>query len=192
MHTVRHGSGKRLLVSIGDDITAPEEFTVYAVTDIDWNKSLSPWPCEKAFAKGEPFAGEADAFLEELLPKLNELIAEGWQDVTIIGYSLAGLFALYACTKTDIFDACASVSGSIWYPGFLEYLQEHKVQCTKVILSLGDKEAQTKNPLMRTVAERTEAVRTLLAGYTDVQFHWNPGNHFNEAEKRIDRAIHCL
>lgn len=192
MHIVRHGSGKRLLVSVGDDIAAPESFTVIAVTDVDWNRYLSPWPAPKVFAKGEDFGGLADEFLEEMLKQLQDVLQEDWEDRNIIGYSLAGLFALYACTKTDVFGGCASVSGSMWYPGFTDYLKEHPVHCRRVVLSLGDKEAKTKNPVMAAVADRTEEVRALLSQYTDTQFHWNPGNHFFEAEKRIERALNLL
>jgi hypothetical protein len=45
---------------------------------------------------------------------------------------------------------------------------------------------------MAAVADRTEEVRALLSEYTDTQFHWNPGNHFFEAEKRIERALNIL
>ena len=140
MHIVRHGSGKRLLLSVGDDIAAPESFTVIAVTDVDWNRYLSPWPAPKVFAKGEDFGGLADEFLEEMLKQLQDVLQEDWEDRNIIGYSLAGLFALYACTKTDVFGGCASVSGSMWYPGFTDYLKEHPVHCRRVVLSLGEKQ----------------------------------------------------
>lgn len=42
----------------------------------------------------------------------------------ICGYSLGGLFALYAFVNDERFDACASISGSLWYQGWMGYLRE--------------------------------------------------------------------
>ena len=39
--------------------------------------------------------------------------------IGIAGYSLAGLFALYALYKTDAFTRVASMSGSLWFPGIM-------------------------------------------------------------------------
>lgn len=39
--------------------------------------------------------------------------------IGIAGYSLAGLFALYALYKTDVFTRVASMSGSLWFPGIM-------------------------------------------------------------------------
>ena len=41
----------------------------------------------------------------------------------ICGYSLGGLFALYAFVNDEHFDACASISGSLWYQGWMGYLR---------------------------------------------------------------------
>ena len=39
----------------------------------------------------------------------------------IAGDSMAGLFAVYALYRTQVFSRVASASGSLWYPGLLEY-----------------------------------------------------------------------
>ena len=57
----------------------------------------------------------------------------------IAGYSLAGLFAVYALYRTDVFARAASVSGSLWFPGFREYVFSHTPLCRPdcVYFSLG-------------------------------------------------------
>ena len=187
-----NGSGRHLLISVGDVLPPVDGITAVSVTGMDWNESLSPWPADKVFAKGEAFAGKADEFLRELTDVLESEYSGQWESRGIIGYSLAGLFALYACTKTDLFDRCASVSGSLWYPGFTEYLRSHPVHCPRVYLSLGDREAAGKNPVMRTVEERTKEAYSLISSYADAVLEMNPGNHFNEPGKRIQKAIDWL
>ena len=44
------------------------------------------------------------------------------------GYSLGGLFSMYAAVNTDLFGTVLSCSSSLWYPGFLDYLKEHPLK----------------------------------------------------------------
>lgn len=69
----------------------------------------------------EPFAGKAGETLDwitgSLLPYLHEkeLIPEGVKKY-IAGYSLSGLFALWAFMVSTEFDGAVSCSGSLWFP----------------------------------------------------------------------------
>lgn len=88
-------------------------FTLVAIGGLDWNRELSPWPCDAITAASEPFAGEAAAFLHELtrkiIPSIEAPLAVPPRLRAIAGYSLAGLFALWACCKTDLFSRAASI-----------------------------------------------------------------------------------
>ena len=44
------------------------------------------------------------------------------------GYSLAGLFALWAAYQTDVFSDVAAASPSMWFPGFTGYMEEHHIK----------------------------------------------------------------
>lgn len=159
-----------------------------SVSAFDWNRDLSPWPASRVFAEGEDFAGGADAFLREITP----YAAAMPHPAVIAGYSLAGLFALYACTRTDLFAGCACVSGSLWYPDFIPYLQKHPVRCRAVYFSLGEKEKMTRHPLMKTVEDRmAEAQRIVSAGAASV-FVRQPGGHFREPDRRVREGIRWL
>lgn len=162
-------------------------FSFLMVSSHDWNRELSPWPAKKVFKGGGDFQGEADSFLNDLLK--NDVLQQKWSHRILCGYSLAGLFAVYACTKTDLFDGCASVSGSLWFPDFIEYLKKNPVHAKNVYLSLGDLEKNSKQFLLSTVEDRTKEVQQMLTAYTSVTFEMNQGNHFQDPNDRVIKAL---
>lgn len=182
-----------LVVLIGDEerFTEGVKQSLLLVSAADWNRDLSPWPAEKVFKNGEAFAGGADETIDELCEMILPY-RETYRTITLAGYSLAGLFALYACTRTDLFDQCLSASGSLWYPGWIEYLKEHRLMCRKVYLSLGDTEKKTRNPVMAKVEENTLITEQLIGKYAEVIREMNPGNHFQDPAGRICRGIRRL
>lgn len=171
-------------------------FTLVAIGGLDWNRELSVWPCDAITATSEPFAGEAAAFLHELthkiIPSIEAPLAAPPRLRAIAGYSLAGLFALWACCKTDLFSRVASVSGSLWFPGFAEYLDENLLQGALDVayLSLGKKEHKTPNRMMREVlADTKRCEQTLQDRGAKTLFERNPGNHFSEPALRSAKGI---
>ena len=157
---------------------------------------MSPWECVPVMAQDEGYAGGADSYLslllEEILPEGLKRLPESPSWTGIAGYSLAGLFALYALYRTDIFARAASMSGSLWFPGFGDFVRSHDMKRApeKLYLSLGDKEAKTRNPYLKTVQENTEAAVQLYRDRgLDVTWELNPGNHFRDAELRSAKGI---
>ena len=84
--------------------------------------------------------------------------------ITLGGYSLAGLFALWASTQTDLFYGTAAASPSVWFPDWMKFEQRHPIQAQHVYLSLGDKEERTKNTIMAAVGDN---IRTLHSRLTE-------------------------
>ena len=140
--------------------------TLVCIEGVDWDRDLSPWAAKKVFRGGEDFSGEANAFLQtlltELIPAAEAGLSPAWR--AVFGYSLAGLFSLWAMTQTDVFARCASVSGSLWFDGFVDYLAAHPLLGApeRVYLSLGDREEQAKNPRMQRVRTATEAAQAVI------------------------------
>ena len=169
------------------------------VGNIDWNHDMSPWYMPSIYSKEKSFSGGADEYLklliDEILPKANELI-EGEPEFTgIAGYSLAGLFAVYAMYKTDVFDRVASMSGSLWFIDFIEYCKrnEYKRLPDKIYFSLGDKEANTRNPVLKTVHDKTIEISEYFKSIgTEVIFELNPGNHFTDTILRSAKGIKAI
>ena len=147
------------------------EFRLITIAVDSWNCDLSPWKAPAVFGK-EDFGDGA----EELLKAVLSLCEDRSKTYIIGGYSLAGLFALWAATRTDVFRGVAAASPSAWFPGLTEYLREHGMPCgTVVSLSLGDREARTRNPVMSTVDTRIREIRDM-------------GNHFAEPDIRTAKA----
>ncbi len=173
----------------------PEGVKLFAVDDYDWNADLSPWPAEKCFKGGSDFAGNGKAQLKWLGEAVAQLDPDDSAPRAILGYSLAGLFAVWAVAEGAPFGMAASVSGSLWYDGFVEYLRANaaKFAGKRVYFSVGDKEAKTRNPRLCLVQECAEQAAQILEGAgADTAFELNAGNHFVDSAKRCAKAVCCL
>ena len=166
-------------------------FALAAFEVRDWNRELSLWEAPPVFGK-VPFGGMAEEtlffVLDRLLPELRVQLGADMK-VCVGGYSLAGLFALWAATETNAFSGVAAASPSVWFPGWMDYVKANPIQAKSVYLSLGDKEEQAKNPVMATVGDCIREQYALLQADHSVTLEWNPGNHFQDSEKRTARAF---
>ena len=161
------------------------EFGLFAVKVDHWNADLSPWQAPAAFGN-EAFGDGAAHTLDVIL----QLCRDKSRKYYIGGYSLAGLFALWASYQTGVFAGIAAASPSMWFPGFLPYMKEHEIRSKAVYLSLGDREEKTKNPVMSTVGDCIREAHAYLVGRgTDCTLEWNAGNHFKEPELRTAKAF---
>lgn len=173
-----------------------QNFALALIEGVDWNRELSPWYHEKVFARGGDFTGGADGYLEiltkQLIPAAEEAFHLLPEKRYLVGYSLSGLFAVYAMYHTSLFDGIASVSGSLWYGGFDAYVESHTVRRNpdKLYFSLGDKEAVSARGIMQTVFARTGQIAEKFQrdGIPTV-FQLNKGNHFTQVPERIAKAI---
>ena len=160
-------------------------FRLIAVRVDDWNNGLSPWEAPAVFGK-ERFGTGASDTLAELL----KLCGDKSKTYYIGGYSLAGLFALWAAYQTDVFKGVAAASPSMWFPGFSEYMKKNEIKADTVYLSLGDREEKARNPVMATVGDRIrEAYALLTERGTKCILEWNEGNHFKDADLRTAKAF---
>ena len=180
-------TGEHELQSMDSEVAAiaqsAHHFLFAAVPVANWNDALSPWEAPAVRGK-QGFGGKAADTLrfltEQVIPTLK------WQldlpeNVKIIlgGYSLAGLFALWASTQTDLFYGVAAASPSVWFPGWMEFEQQCPIQAQRVYLSLGDKEEHTKNTVMAAVGDNIRALHSRLAECgADCTLEWNSGGHF--------------
>jgi predicted alpha/beta superfamily hydrolase len=164
----------------------------------DWERDLSPWPAPRAFAGSEDFTGGADAFLTRLEDCLRGAEACCGLRPTvraIAGYSLAGLFAVYAVYKSRLFSRAASVSGSMWFDGFTEYMASHAPARVpeRMYFSLGSREARVKDPRLAAVETATaRAAEIMSAAGAATVFEHNAGGHFAPAAPRLAKGINHL
>lgn len=174
------------------------DFTLVTVSGLNWEAELSPWAAGNLFKYSEMFTGGADTYLQfltqQVLPQaeadLNGILWRG-----LAGYSLAGLFTVYALYKTDLFSRAASMSGSLWYPGFKDFALQNTLCKTPqhLYLSLGDKEARARNQYLKTVQQCTEE---LAAHYRSLGintcYELNPGGHYCNIISRSAAGIKWL
>lgn len=170
------------------------QFILVEIDGVDWNAEMSPWPAEPIFKGEGGYAGNAGKWLATLL---SSVISNVEKDLHVskrylAGYSLAGLFALWAAYQTDAFDGIISGSGSLWYPHFLDFVHGHtwtkEPEC--IYLSLGDRERVTRNPVLSTIEDNT---RQLYEEYKsaglNVIFELNNGNHYMQPDWRMAKGI---
>ena len=174
-------------------------FTLVAISNLAWSHDMAPWDSPAAFKKGEPFTGGADDYLrllvEKIMPEAEKELSGSPAGRGTAGDSLAGLFALYAIYRTDVFSRVGCMSGSLWFPGFKEYIFSHEPKSRPdcIYFSLGDKEAKTRNPVLKTVQENTEEIRAFYQSKgIDTEFQMNPGNHFVQGIERTVAGIQWL
>jgi len=174
------------------------EYVLVEYAAEDWDRDYSPWKAEIEDTFAGPgrkrlFDGGGPKLLNELtsavIPELREKYPESGKLIHA-GYSLAGLFALWSVYETDIFDAAACCSGSLWFPGWREYCLNRKPKAESIYLSLGGKEHRTSDPLMAAVSDlyslQDADLKRMEIRHTYVH---EPGGHFSQPDIRTARGI---
>ena len=190
-----------------------------------WEENFSPWCAPRVFAKGPNFGDGAqktlDTLINHVIPWTESELTDPPTYRVLVGYSLAGLFSLWAGVSQQVARGCqpddalsqpgaphvdapvatfqriGAVSGSFWFPRLLDYVDQQlnggAVGLTHAYLSLGDREARTPNPQIIHVRENAEllASRFENAGITST-FELNRGNHFQNVEGRMQKALDWL
>ena len=249
-------AGAPIVYLLGDmadhsPVQVPEGVSLVSVGVDLWEENFSPWCAPRVFAKGPNFGDGAqktlDTLINQVIPWAESELSEPPAYRTLMGYSLAGLFSLWAGLSPQLSDAAApqvargvardckpgtgvspqvargcqpgtatgstgapaapqpaatfqrigAVSGSFWFPGLLDYVDQQlgggAVGLTHAYLSLGDREARTPNPQIMHVRENAELLANKLenAGITST-FELNRGNHFQNVEGRMQKALDWL
>ncbi len=166
-------------------------FNLVAFGIKDWMSELTPWPAPPTFGK-QPFGDGAEMTLDYVKNVLIPTLQERWGAMKVIlgGYSLAGLFALWAGYNSGICDGIAAASPSVWYPQWTDYIEGKEMYSKAVYLSLGDREFRTKNPVMAHVDDAIRKQYELVSAKgVESTLEWNPGGHFVDSEKRMAKAF---
>ena len=171
-------------------------FNLVAIHDFNGDYDLTPWEAANVWKGQPPFAGNAMEHLkeisEELVPEIEACLPAPSSYRCMVGYSLAGLFTMWTCWQSSVFERIACVSASFWYPDFIEFISMNSMMYIPkaIYFSLGDKESKTKHPLMKQVEECTKTVFSLAENLKiRTIFEMNAGNHFTEPDKRQAKAI---
>lgn len=175
-----------------------KDFSLLTIYVSDWNNDLSPYVASSIFKGTSDFKGNADSFLEYVLDLIKKVIlGESIKPIykALTGYSMAGLFAVYTLFKTNEFLKVGSVSGSLWYPLFIEFVKNNEVLqgISTFYMSLGDKEKKTSNKIMSEVETNSLIIfERIKPQFNNSKFEFNPGNHFKDEDLRIAKCISYL
>lgn len=155
---------------------------------VDWDNDYTPWAADAS--GGRHFGGGAGR-LAGFLPIFTAALAERFGEFSGVyhcGYSLGGLFALYTACADEHICGAASCSGSMWYPGWTDFLAAHPMH-GRIYLSLGGKEKNAADPLMASIEDKTAEVKRIVARTAEVSFVQERGGHFSRIPERIARGI---
>lgn len=179
-------------------------FTLVAVHIGKWFDELSPWPAPPVFGKtpfGDGAAGTLQYITELVIPyatshyncgEVNGDKKGTFANVILGGYSLAGLFSLWAGRRCP-FGGIVAASPSVWFNGWTDYARGHTMLARRVYLSLGDRETHTKTRIMASVGDRLREEQEILQGQgVSVTLEMNPGNHFQDNGVRMGKGFCAL
>lgn len=172
--------------------------TIVVITGMDWQNVFSPWPA-KGVPRGTPdFEGRSPEFLSMLrhnvIPKVeSELELDKNVERTLTGVSMSGLFALWQWALCDTFTNIASLSGSFWYEGFIEWFEKQRfdTKAGQAYFLLGKLESKAR--AFHTVGENTNTiVESLEHQGVNVTFQSVPGDHYADPVPRLNAAFTAL
>lgn len=176
-----------------DKMALSNQSNMVVIAGVDWENDLTPWKAP-GLKTGE-FGGKAKGFFDilsdDLFVNIESSLKLSNPERYLVGVSLSGLFAVWASVNTKKFVGIGSVSGSMWYDGFSEWIAQREGSCCrKYYFSLGEKEKEGKNTRLAQVDHLTRTVIEILESKgADVFFEYNEGNHFGPLIERIEKAI---
>lgn len=179
--------------------SAQFEMSIVAITGMDWDDDLTPWPAPGVPAGSADFAGNATIFLGELqnrvIPACEKTLGVVSPVRNLVGVSLSGLFAMWQWMLCDTFDNIAIMSGSFWYQKFPKWVADN-CPVTKpgtCFMLLGRQEPHTPVPGFRPVGQNTEKIVDILQRHHILtEFQWVPGNHYQHQFERLNLCFDFL
>lgn len=172
------------------------ESNIVAISGMNWSSDMSPWKAPGI--KDIDFGGQAANFLNKLKEDIffNLEISLKLTNVKryLVGTSMSGLFAVWSTTKNQLFEGIASISGSFWFDGFTEWLQnQNDFKCMRFHILLGDKEKDAKNKRIAAIEDATmKTVEILIEKGVDVSFEMTEGGHFSPIIPRLEKSLLSL
>ena len=191
--SARHENATLESETAGITARSPIPFVLAAFELEDWILDLMPWP-DRNISREEEAGKRAQDTLSYVLLSLVPALQDRYGRLPMIlgGYSLGGLFALWASMQTDCFRAIAAASPSVWIKDWIPYAEKHAPMADRIYLSLGDREEHVRNQAIARVGDNLRAQYGLLQrqlGPDSCTLVWEAGNHFTDNEGRLARAF---
>ena len=163
---------------------------VVSVPVAGWGDALTPWPAPALRPGEKDFGGRADETLASLAAALDK--APGPH--AVCGYSLGGLFALYAFVQEPRLAVCACLSGSVWYEGWIDWLRANAPEGSGryAYFSVGKKEKRAGLPFRHVEGDLAACADILRERGCAVDVTLGPGNHMQHVAERLSSGLAAL
>lgn len=186
-----------------DPILQEREPVLIGIHPGNWYTDYSPFSAPPLTSAHPAFGNTAGDYLfaleKKLIPEIEKSapVLPLAEDRYLIGYSLAGLCALYGAYISDSFSGYGGVSPSLWLEGWMDFAHSTPLRAhtERLYISIGTKESRTKNPRMARIGDCFETAASCYSavlGSERFLAEHNPGNHFFEPEHRLAKAISFL
>lgn len=173
--------------------TATKGFAIVFFDTVEWAKALMPWQ-DEAVSRNEEVGRYASNTLEYIIESLIPWLHERFGKLPCIigGYSLGGLFALWAARQSAAFCAVAAASPSLWIKGWADFADNRSLNAQLAYVSLGNREEHCRNQCMARIGDCVRHEHLTLTeqiGTTVTTLEWNNGGHFGEEAERTAKAF---
>jgi len=172
---------------------------VVSVPVSDWDDALTPWVAPGLYEGDADFGACADETLaqlvDEVIPTFEQAHGLRPSQRAVCGYSLGGLFSLYAFTHADAFASCAALSPSVWYEGWIDALSQIAGDFSErfAFLSIGKKEKRAMPAILHCVEDNVVRTSALLADLgCQTQVEIGPGNHMQHIPERMSAGLRAV
>ncbi len=162
-----------------------------------WAEALMPW-ADEAVSHNPETGHHAEETLNTITTEVLPYIYNTYNQLPCIigGYSLGGLFALWAATQSNAFTAVAAASPSVWINNWNTFAESNSILTQYIYLSLGDREEKARNQRMAAVGpcirRYYETLKTKI-GQERTTLRWHIGGHFDNEDQRMADAYNwCI
>ena len=187
------------MIKILSNKTQKKDYIILSFQVNDWDNELSPW--ESKGIKNEYFKGNGqktlDFIIKDFLPYFENKFPIIKNKPKIIGgYSLSGLFSLYAFYSTNIFIAVGGFSPLLWYENWNEFINKNEIKNngSYVYLSLGDIEEKNNEGDLSIGCKVRDFYEIISKdkNIKDCIYEINEGDHFDNVEFKIAKGFSWL
>ena len=152
----------------------------------------TPWKASALRDGTQDFGGQANAYhgrlFGGLLDKLRSLYHLDEDRLAYGGYSLGGLAAVYSLFSFDKVSCVFSICGSFWYPDFVSFCKEEKLEnldCLLYLLNGQTEGAHHINRLAQAPVYAEQIHTSLQKHYPTGQFVFDPYGHHEQVAERF-------
>lgn len=175
---------------------------IVAISTNDRLADYTPWAAKALSNKFPDFKGKADHYLTYIEKTLKPFIDTEYATLSdlshtyLMGFSLGGLVSIYAMLKTQCFGNIISISGSFWYPNWIEYIEKANIlnPSINLLLLAGKNEGRNKVTLQKDAFLFTKRTHDILQIKLNkaIPLLIDEGEHHDFQPERYSKALQWI